>query len=552
VLARVCRLAAFLAAAGSLAVPATAAAAGAGGAAPTQLTPSAEQAQIDAAGRAAIAVADRTKAVQRLRARGSVDVGPEPLGASKWRVGFAQGGERVLEVDVDLAGGGRVDAVWSGTTKANFPMARGYPGWFGAHVTAAWVWLPLCALFLLLFVDRRRPLRIVHLDLLAIVAGFGVSQWFFQRGEIGLSVPLAYVPLVYLLARMAWLASAHGAARDRLAPMVGPRALLVVLVLVCAFRIGLNVADTNDHDYVGWGKLGSTVVDVGYAGVAGADRLQQGLELYTPAAHLDTYGPLNYLAYVPFERIWPFHGVWDDLPAAHAAAIAFDLLTIAGLFVLGLRLRPGREGRTLGLALACAWAVCPYTAYVLNANSNDALVSAALVWALVAFRSAAVSGLVVGLGTAAKFLPAALLPALMRIRRPGGLRAALICGGVFAAVLVAVAFAFAPPEGVDLLWRHTVARQGGSESPFSVWGMWDWITWLRVPLEVLTVLAAGVVAFGRERGVGQAAAIGAALILAVEITAFHWIYFYVVWFLPLVFVALFAPAGRAGARAAPS
>jgi hypothetical protein len=541
VLARVCRLAVLIGLAAPLVVASPAYAAGAGGAGPNELTPAAQQQLIDATGRLATAIADRTKAAKRLRARGRVDVGPEPLGGTKWRVGYAQGGERVLEVDVDVAGNGTVDAVWTGD-RTNFPMARGYPGWFGGHVTAPWIWLPLCAVFLLLFVDRRRLWRIVHLDLLAIVAGFGVSQWFFQRGEIELSVPLAYLPLLYLLARMFVLARGDDPAPDRLVPALGVRGLVIVLVVLSAFRIGLNVTDTNNHDYVGWGKLGSTVVDVGFAGVVGADRLQHGLELYTPTAHLDTYGPLNYVAYIPFERIWPYKGVWDALPAAHAAAITFDLLTLAGLFVLGLRLRPGREGRVLGLAMSCAWVACPYTTYALNANTNDGLVSASLVWALVAFRSSWLSGLIVGVGAAAKFVPAALLPGLVRLRRRYGLRDAVICGAAFAAVLIACAIAFAPPEGVDLLWRHTVARQAGSASPFSVWGMWERIEWLRAPLEALTLVGAVAAVFARDRGVAQAAAVGAALIISVEITALHWIYFYILWFLPLVVVALFAPA----------
>ena len=38
-----------------------------------------------------------------------------------------------------------------------------------------------------------------------IVAGFGLSHYFFNRGNIGASVPLAYPPLLYLLARALWL-----------------------------------------------------------------------------------------------------------------------------------------------------------------------------------------------------------------------------------------------------------------------------------------------------------------------------------------------------------
>ena len=60
----------------------------------------------------------------------------------------------------------------------------------------------LCAIFLLGLLDWRRPWRLVHLDLVVLLA-FGVSHVFFNRGEIGLSVPLVYPVLLYLLARLA-------------------------------------------------------------------------------------------------------------------------------------------------------------------------------------------------------------------------------------------------------------------------------------------------------------------------------------------------------------
>ena len=68
-------------------------------------------------------------------------------------------------------------------------MARGYEGAFGRKLNAPYVWLPLCVLFLAPFVDLRRPFRLLHLDLLVLL-GFGVSHVFFNRGEIGTSVPL--------------------------------------------------------------------------------------------------------------------------------------------------------------------------------------------------------------------------------------------------------------------------------------------------------------------------------------------------------------------------
>ena len=54
------------------------------------------------------------------------------------------------------------------------------------------------------------------------------------------------------------------------------------------------------------------MIDVGYSGVIGADKLTHGRELWgafpSDNEHGDTYGPLLYLAYVPFELILPWHG----------------------------------------------------------------------------------------------------------------------------------------------------------------------------------------------------------------------------------------------------
>ena len=43
-------------------------------------------------------------------------------------------------------------------------------------------------------------------------------------------------------------------------------------------------------------------MDVGYASMIGAYKILHGQSIYFPSlGHPDTYGPVNYLAYVPFE-----------------------------------------------------------------------------------------------------------------------------------------------------------------------------------------------------------------------------------------------------------
>src|SRR6202035_5566426 len=154
------------------------------------------------------------------------------------------------------------------------------------------------------------------------------------------------------------------------------------------------------------------VIDVGYAGVIGAERIVKGKPLYgsypSDNARGDTYGPATYEAYVPFEQIFGWSGAWDDLPAAHAAAIVFDLLAIALLFLLGRRVR----GPTLGVALAYAWVSYPFTLFALASNSNDTLVAVLLMAALLAATSAPARGVFAALAGLTKFAPLALVPLL--------------------------------------------------------------------------------------------------------------------------------------------
>ena len=251
---------------------------------------------------------------------------------------------------------------WTGPQVA-WTMARGYPGAFGRKVNSPLVWIALTVLFIVPFVDPRRLLRMRHLDL-AVLMAFGISVAFFNDANIDASVPIAYPLLAYLLGRMLWIGLRRGRRRDPLRLLVPVPWLVIGLLFLVGFRIGLNVADSN-------------VIDVGYAGVIGADRLADGDQLWgafpKDNEHGDTYGPVTYAAYVPFEQVLPWSGRWDDLPAAHAAAIAFDLLCLGLLFLIGRRMR----GPTLGLALAYAWAANPFTLYAMDCNVNDALVGGA-------------------------------------------------------------------------------------------------------------------------------------------------------------------------------
>ena len=492
--------------------------------------------------RDAVRIAERTGAVRSERAgRPELYGVAYTRGRGRWQVSWFAAGDERAQVHVDDRTG-RVLEAFTGPQVA-WEMARGYEGAFGRRVNAPYVWLPRCLLFLAPFLDPRRPFRLLHLDLLVLLA-FGVSHVFFNRGEISLSVPLVYPVLGYLLVRMLLAGFRGGERREPLVPLVPAAWLALGVVFLVGFRVGLNVADSN-------------VIDVGYSGVIGADRIADGDALYGAGfsrdnEHGDTYGPVNYLAYLPFEQALPWDGGWGALRAAHGAAIAFDLLTMLALFLLGRRLRPREEGRLLGLALAFAWASYPYTLFALETNSNDSLVALLLTLALLALSSAPGRGLFAGLAAAAKLGPVVLAPLLLTGTSGRRLRPALISLAVFTAVAMAAFAPFVPDGGVRELYDRTLGYQAGRDSPFGIWGQEPSLEWLRVAVQALAIgLVALVAVVPRRRTRVQVAALGAAVLIAAQLAAPHWFYLYVVWFTPFVLVALFACHRLPGERAAP-
>jgi hypothetical protein len=462
-------------------------------------------------------------------------------GPGQWQVSWfsqTKPQKELMQVYVSDATG-KVTQVWTGYQVA-WTMARGYPGAFGRQVNAWYLWIPLCILFVAPFAwpQWRRPTVFV-LDLLMLV-GFSISLAFFNHGDIGLSVPLVYPFLIYLLVRMLLLAAGRGLPSG---PLRAPPSswLGIGTVFLMAFRIGLNV-------------LNSNVIDVGYAGVIGATKLIHGQPLYGnwPADNRygDTYGPVSYYLYVPFRLIFGWSGRWDSLPAAHAAAIFFDLVAVGGLYLLGRRLRGSRTG----LTLAYLWAAYPFTLYAMNSNTNDSLVAAMLVVSLLVITSAPARGVMALLAGMTKFAPFALTPLLLRGvgDRPPRPRSVMVLILAFALSAVVVMLPVVLNHDLTAMWRDSVEYQSSRVTPFSVWGLWGGLTTLQNLLQgAVIAMALGIALLPSRRGLIEVAALGAAVLCALQITLNYWLYPYIVWFFPLVIVALVAAHPDRGRSAAP-
>jgi hypothetical protein len=512
----------------------------------------------------ALAIADALPKLRAERAhhRGSYG-GAYLKGPGRWQVSYFSRQGKEIGQAIIADSDGRVLEQWTGFQIA-WSMARGYPGAFGRHVNALYIWLPLCALFFIPFFDWRKPLRLLHLDLLVLLS-LSVSLAFFNHANIGLSTPLAYPPLVYLLGRMLMLTRRppaggmrpasrwrrtsrwHRTSRWRPAapwrPLVPAPWLLVGVVLLLGFRIGLDVSDSN-------------VIDVGYAGVIGAQRITHDRPLYghypPDNEHGDTYGPVNYEAYVPLQQIFGWSGRWDDLPAAHAAAVTFDLLAILLLFLLGRSVR----GPSLGVRLAYAWVSYPFTLFALESNSNDALLAVLVLAALLAASSPPARGALAALAGLTKFAPFALVP-LFATHRIWGLsarRRAWALTGFALAFAAAGALALIPAlthDSLHLILKRTLVYQADRESPFSIWGFYGGLGDLQAAVQgAALALALGLAIVPRRSDLTGLSAAVAAVLIAIQLSVTHWFYLYIPWFFGAAMLGLLGTLTPPAAREA--
>ena len=273
--------------------------------------------------------------------------------------------------------------------------------------------------------------------------------------------------------------------------------------------------------------------------------------------HGDTYGPITYLAYVPFELLFPNDGEWGEVPAAHAASLAFDLATVIGLMLLGTRLRSGAEGRRLGVALAFAWTAYPFTLLGLQANVNDGLVAALLVFALLALGSPGPAWADGGPGGRAR---SSRRWCWRRCLRPAPGRSAARGPGRPSrprsrAIVALPLVLYLPDGGLREFYDCTIGFQFGRDSVFSLWGLHPSLGWLQDVMKVAGLVFAGALAFvPRRRDLRQVAALGAAALIAAQLGVNHWFYFYIPWFTPFALLAMFGayrahePGTRRGAR----
>ncbi|MCW2927267.1 MAG: hypothetical protein JWM86_1235 [Thermoleophilia bacterium] len=439
--------------------------------------------------------------------------------------------------------------VWTGI-QIPWKMARGDRYAFGGDMNDRVTWLPLFALFALVALDWRRLRSMLTLDVAALLL-LGVSHELFLQGRIGWSVPLAVPPLLWLAARMGWVAlRGLPAQRAPLEPRTRVGRLVLrpvptwMLVVFCVALAGIRIGVTID---------GGNVIDVGYAGVAGA-RLE--LEGKAPWGNMpednprgDTYGPANYLAYVPAVAALddPDTDVWGTgLPAATATSIAADVLCALVLAAIGWRWISRRGG----LLLAAGWLACPWTAWALASSVNDAVLALALLIAFACLRVPLLRGAFIGIATMVKFAPIVALAPMLHAGVRGRVRQSILTVvGAAAAIGAGLAWVVWRIDGsaahaLGVFRDRTVDFQLERGSPFSPWGYYDWETAQHVAQVVVLALIAALSLWPRRRDAWQVAAGVACSLILVQLVVTHWFYLYVPWFVGFVLLVLVAARER--------
>jgi hypothetical protein len=161
--------------------------------------------------------------------------------------------------------------------------------------------------------------------------------------------------------------------------------------------------------------------------------------------------------------------------------------------------------------------------------------------ALLAAATPVGRGALLALAAMTKFAPLALAP-LFATARGSVPRFALAFAATAAVVSVPI---FLHGGTLRDFWDATIGYQADRGSPFSIYGLWGGLDWLRLIVEVAAVgLALAVAVLPRRRDLVGLAALAAAVLLAVQLSLSYWFFLYLAWVVPLILVALLCREGE--------
>lgn len=467
----------------------------------------------------------------------------QPIDSSHDSVWLFRGPRLLVAAIVDAGGSVEYDAdaarqhVAYGSNIANSPLVLGLLTVVFALMSAVW---PLW--------------RVRNLDVLALAASTA-SIVLLNGGLLGRTVVFGALVLLYLGLRCTWLAFGPQRASppafslfDQITIRWEARQRVRVLRLLMV-ACGLVLV------MVGISSTG--VVDVGWAVMEGATDILRGVLPYghVPGVlHGDTYPIGSYLLYLPAAWLAPVHDTWDSADATLFVAVAATLAGAAALWRSRRRRSPaGRFGSAdvAALRMTIAWLTFPALVVTVTTGSTDAVLAAIVLGAILAWRRPAAASALVAAGAWFKLVPLALLPLVLAPLRGRRLAAALVAAAAISIAALAPLLALGGLGAITAM-AHAVGYQVARVSPQSLWAVTG-----SVPLQQLVqaaTLALVVGAAVRLRRDGalasdrrRLAALCAAVMIGLQLSASYWTYMYLAWALPGLMLSLLWGAAAEGA-----
>jgi hypothetical protein len=392
--------------------------------------------------------------------------------------------------------------------------------------------------------------RLRNLDALAAIS-FLPAVVLFQHRYLSASMLAAAPPMTYLLARCGLIAFGPERPPAPTRPLLGAltpgldprrrvrwlRWLLLVVVIV----------------FVMIGAGSPNAVDVLYASMEGATRLIHGVLPYghlpPGVIHGDTYPILTYVLYTPLALVAPVDTTWDSVTGGLALAVVAALVAAGAVFLIvaGRARRGSRrpaEVEEAGLRAALAWLAFPPLLITVSTGTTDPALAAMLAIAVLLWRRPALCTGMLAVAGWFKFAPFVLVPvalAPLRGRRLAGALAAIALVSLPLIVLLVALGGVGGPAAMV----HSVSYQFTRGSMQSVWGA------LGVagaqPFGqacVLGLIAASVVWLRqqphRASDRRRMAALCAAILIGLQLSADYWAFLYLAWVMPLIGASVLA------------
>ena len=214
--------------------------------------------------------------------------------------------------------------------------------------------------------------------------------------------------------------------------------------------------------------------------------------------------------------------------------MCFDVLTLAGLRTLGRRL----GGRPLAQAFMFAYLLYPFPDLSLIAETNDGLIAALCVWAVVAAQRPVTRGLLLAAAALTKFLPALIALQFLGVRR-GRSRYALTLAVSLGAMLAWPLITSGLVAFLDSTFGYQLIKRG-ADVQFSIWTYLPHAALVARPLlaAALVLLALSPAVRPEMPDARQQAALAAALLIGAQLLLGYWFYSYLTWFYPLLVIAI--------------